>query len=88
MSDKPNTTTLPDGWRLFDKYQIRHTDGTPLKGKRYFVLRLDADDPKPKRRCTRGLKTDEERGVPVTHRTRADGTRVETRGRCPGGVGA
>lgn len=45
MSDKPNTTTLPDGWRLFDKYQIRHTDGTPLKGKRYFVLRLDTDDP-------------------------------------------
>ena len=45
MSDKPNTTTLPDGWRLFDKYQIRHTDGTPLKGKRYFVLRLDSDDP-------------------------------------------
>ena len=45
MSDKPNTTTLPDGWRLFDKYQIRHTDGIPLKGKRYFVLRLDTDDP-------------------------------------------
>ena len=45
MSDKPNTTTLPDGWRLFDKYQIRHTDGTPLKGKQYFVLRLDSDDP-------------------------------------------
>jgi len=45
-------------------------------------------DPKPKRRCTRGLKTEEERGVPVTHRTCADGTRVETRGRCPGGVGA
>lgn len=45
MSDKPNTTTLPDGWRIFNKYQIRHTDGTPLKGKQYFVLRLDSDDP-------------------------------------------
>ena len=42
--------------------------------------------PKPKRRYTRGLKTDEERGVPVTHRTCADGTKVETRGRCPGGA--
>ena len=42
--------------------------------------------PKPKRKYTRGLKTDEERGVPVTHRTCADGTKVETRGRCPGGA--
>lgn len=30
---------------LYDKYKIAHTDGTPLKGRRYFVLRLDSDDP-------------------------------------------
>lgn len=41
--------------------------------------------PKPKRKYTRGTKSEEERGVPVTHRTCADGTVVETRGRCPGG---
>lgn len=35
----------PAGWRIFDKYKICHTDGTPLHGKRYFVLRLDSDDP-------------------------------------------
>ena len=29
---------------FYDKYKIAHTDGTPLKGKRYFVLRLDSDD--------------------------------------------
>ena len=29
----------------YDKYKIEHTDGTPLKGKKYFVLRLDSDDP-------------------------------------------
>lgn len=40
-----NGTRLPDGWKMYDKYQLRHTDGTPLKGKRYFVLRLDSDDP-------------------------------------------
>lgn len=31
--------------KIFDKYRIEHTDGTPLKGKKYFVLRLDSDDP-------------------------------------------
>lgn len=36
---------LPDGWKMYDKYQIRHVDGTPLKGNQYFVLRLDSDDP-------------------------------------------
>lgn len=29
---------------IFDKYIIAHKDGTPLKGKKYFVLRLDSDD--------------------------------------------
>ncbi len=27
--------------RVYKKYRIEHTDGTPLKGKNYFVLRLD-----------------------------------------------
>ena len=31
--------------KLYDKYRIAHTDGTPLKGKKYFVLRLDSDNP-------------------------------------------
>ncbi|MBQ4385620.1 MAG: hypothetical protein II823_06870 [Kiritimatiellae bacterium] len=47
MSEKQssNVAQLPDGWEMYDKYQIRHTDGTPLKGKKYFVLRLDSDNP-------------------------------------------
>ena len=31
--------------KMYDKYRIEHTDETPLKGKKYFVLRLDSDDP-------------------------------------------
>lgn len=31
--------------KIYGKYRIEHTDGTPLKGKKYFVLRLDSDDP-------------------------------------------
>ena len=31
--------------KTYDKYRIEHTDGTPLKGKKYFVLRLNSDDP-------------------------------------------
>lgn len=30
---------------IYDKYRIEHADGTPLKGKKYFVLRLDSDNP-------------------------------------------
>ena len=30
--------------KMYGKYRIEHTDGTPLKGKKYFVLRLDSDD--------------------------------------------
>lgn len=29
---------------ILDKYRIEYVDGTPLKGKKYFVLRLDLDD--------------------------------------------
>lgn len=31
--------------KTYDKYRIAHADGTPLKGEKYFVLRLDSDDP-------------------------------------------
>ena len=31
--------------KIYDKYRVEHTDGTPLHGKKYFVLRLDSDDP-------------------------------------------
>ena len=31
--------------RMFRKYIVEHTDGTPLRGKNYFVLRLDSDKP-------------------------------------------
>lgn len=31
--------------KMYDKYKIAHTDGTPLKGKKYFVMRLDSHDP-------------------------------------------
>lgn len=31
--------------KMYDKYRIEHADGTPLKGKKYFVLRLDSADP-------------------------------------------
>lgn len=44
VTNRVTAGKLPDGWKMYDKYQIRHTDGTPLKGKRYFVLRLDSDD--------------------------------------------
>ena len=44
-ADNVTAGKLPDGWKIYDKYRIRHADGTPLKGKRYFVLRLDSDDP-------------------------------------------
>lgn len=30
--------------KMYGKYRIEHTDGTPLNGKKYFVLRLDSDD--------------------------------------------
>ena len=31
--------------KMYNKYKIEHTDGTPLNGQKYFVLRLDSDDP-------------------------------------------
>ena len=35
-----------DGFfKMYDKYRIAHMDGTPLNGKKHFVLRLDSDDP-------------------------------------------
>lgn len=41
---------------IFNKYKIEHTDGTPLKGKKYFVLRLDSDDPIEAARVARAMR--------------------------------
>ena len=42
--------------KIYNKYKIEHTDGTPLKGKKYFVLRLDSDDPIEAARVTRAMR--------------------------------
>ena len=42
--------------RIYNKYKIEHTDGTPLKGKKYFVLRLDSDDPIEAARVARAMR--------------------------------
>ena len=86
----------PDCWVLVDNARMPPSapprkQGAKRRGRPPKAATADPKPPiepapKPKRRCTRGLKTDEERGVPVTHRTCADGTKVETRGRCPGGA--
>ena len=41
---------------MYNKYKIEHTDGTPLKGKKYFVLRLDSDDPIEAARVARAMR--------------------------------
>lgn len=41
---------------IYNKYKIEHTDGTPLKGKKYFVLRLDSDDPIESARVARAMR--------------------------------
>jgi len=41
---------------IYRKYVISHADGTPLKGKSYFVLRLDSDDPMEKARVDSAMK--------------------------------
>ena len=41
---------------IYNKYKIEHTDGTPLKGKKYFVLRLDSDDPIEAARVARAMR--------------------------------
>jgi len=76
--DDPHTTPTPGA---------RKRGRPPKIAKDWHVL-ADATpfEPPPKRKCSRSVKTEEERGVPVTHRKRADGSTVETRGRCPGGA--
>ena len=76
--DDPQTTPTPGA---------RKRGRPPKIAKDWHVL-ADATpfEPPPKRKCSRSVKTEEERGVPVTHRKRADGSTVETRGRCPGGA--
>lgn len=44
-SESVSIPKLPKDWKLYAKYKIEHTDGTPVKGKQHFVLRLDSDDP-------------------------------------------
>lgn len=36
---------MSNEYKMYNKYRIEHVDGTPLKGKEYFVLRLDSDNP-------------------------------------------
>jgi len=40
---------------LYSKYKISHVDGTPLHGKKYFVLRLDSDRPEERARVSAAL---------------------------------
>ena len=42
--------------KIYNKYKIEHTDGTPLKGKRYFVLRLDSDSPEEAARVAAAMR--------------------------------
>ena len=46
---------------IYNKYKIEHTDGTPLKGKQYFVLRLDSDDPVESARVAKAMRAYQER---------------------------
>lgn len=46
---------------IYNKYKIEHTDGTPLKGKKYFVLRLDSDDPVESARVEKAMRAYQER---------------------------
>lgn len=41
---------------MHKKYRVEHTDGTPLKGKSYFVLRLDSDNPVEAARVTAAMR--------------------------------
>ena len=45
--------------KTYNKYRIEHTDGTPLKGKKYFVLRLDSDDPVEAARVAAAMRAHE-----------------------------
>lgn len=57
---------------LFDKYRIEHTDGTPLKGKRYFVLRLDSEKPEEKARVSAAMSAylgkEPDRAIQMLHK--------------------
>ena len=57
---------------LFDKYRIEHTDGTPLEGKRYFVLRLDSEKPEEKARVSAAMSAylgkDPDRAIQMLHK--------------------
>lgn len=42
-------------FKLFNKYNIEHADGTPVHGKSYFVLRLDSDKPEERARVSAAM---------------------------------
>ena len=42
--------------KTYGKYRIEHTDGTPLKGEKYFVLRLDSDNPEEAARVAAAMR--------------------------------
>ena len=44
MTIQSQTQASPE-FKVFGKYEIRHRDGSPLRGTKYFVLRLDSDLP-------------------------------------------
>ena len=46
---------------IYKKYKIEHLDGTPLKGKQYFVLRLDSDNPEEAARVAKAMRSYQEK---------------------------
>ena len=46
---------------IYNKYRIEHWDGTPLKGKQYFVLRLDSDNPEEAARVAKAMRAYQEK---------------------------
>lgn len=57
---------------LFNKYKIEHSDGTPLKGKSYFVLRLDSENPDEKARVSAAMRVylgkDQDQAIKMLHK--------------------
>ena len=56
---------------MFNKYQIRHSDGTPLKGEKYFVLRLDSDNPEEAARVRAAMEAYKGESLPEVADTSA-----------------
>lgn len=75
--------------RIYNKYRVEHTDGTPLKGKNYFVLRLDSDNPAEAARVTAAMRVYKGRlrncdvGTPEEQSKRFDNYCSGNCGTCP-----